>query len=266
MGRIYLVCLGLLLQPISTIQAQNAQSQPIVGPDGRNPTSLAPRPAQPSLEEQLRRKKAKDSSVFLPVADRPALSTDELLEPQERQQIEQLQDDMNLKDPDPRLRMHLGLAPTHAKTTTGPVDSWRFDPGIVWQAAYRLTDPQKSFTFWTGLHLASWYGTARSETSFSRFSVLYAGPLFAFEWRGKPRQTLAFGLAGFSRQADPEFPGRDHNLATRRFGLDGSGLWLNYGLGFRIAQGFEWETKIGLQSGASYLLSYASLGVSLWTD
>ena len=77
---------------------------------------------------------------------------------------------------------------------------------------------------------------------------------------------LAFGLAGISRQTDPNFPGKGAQTATKPFGLDGSGLWLTYGAGFRITQKFEWEAKIGIQSGASYLLTYMSLGVSLWTD
>lgn len=266
MGRLFLVSLGLLWGPQSAIQAQVAQSQPIFGPDGRNPSRAAPRPVQPSLEEQLRRKKANEPARPLPMADQPALSTDELLNHEERAQIDQLQESMNLKEPDPRFRMHLGLAPAVAQKLAGPVDTWRFEPGVIWQTAWRLTDPKNSYTLWTGLHLAAWNGTGRSATSFSRFSALYAGPLLAFEWRGTPRHTLALGLAGLSRQADPEFPGDKHKLTTQAFGLDGSGLWLNYGLGFRIARGFEWEARLGLQSGAAYMLSYMSLGVSLWID
>lgn len=266
MGGLFLVSLGLLFEPQSAIQVQIAQSQPILGPDGRGPAPLAPRPAQPTLEEQLRRKKNKEETRPLPNAEQPAMDTNELLEPQEQEQIEKLQEAMDLPDPVPRLRMHLGLAPAHAQKLAGPVDTWRFEPGIIWQTAFRLTDPQRSFTFWSGLHLAAWNGTGQSAASFSRFSALYMGPLLAFEWRGKPRHTLAFGLAGLSRQADPNFPGEQDRLSTKRFGLDGSGLWLNYGLGFRISQGFEWEVKAGLQSGAAYMLSYLSLGVSLWTD
>ncbi len=237
-----------------------------MGPDGRNPASVAPRPSHPTLEEQLQRKKSRETARPLPPADVPATATDELLGPEEKAHIEQIQEEMNLKDQDPRLRLSLGLAPTHAQKIAGPVDVFHFDPGVIWQTAWRVTDPKKSFTFWTGLHVASWYGTARSSTSFSRFAALHAGPLLAFEWRGKPRQTLAFGLAGSSRQADPEFPGHEHKLATKRFGLDGTGLWLTYGLGFRQASGWEWEAKAGVQSSASYLLSYVSCGVSLWTD
>lgn len=266
MGRLFLVSLGLFWGPHSAIQAQVAQSQPISGPDGRNPLRAAPRPVQPSLEEQLRRKQANEPAQALPTADQPALSTDELLNPEERQQIDQLQKSMDLKERDPRLRMHLGLAPAAAQKLAGPVDSWHFEPGVLWQTAWRLSDPNNAYTLWTGLQVAAWNGTGRSASSFSRFSALYAGPLVAIEWRGTPRQTLAFGLAGLSRMADPEFPGDQHQLTTQAFGLDGSGLWLNYGLGFRLAQGFEWEAKLGLQSGRAYMLSYMSLGVSLWID
>lgn len=264
MGRFFLVCLGLVFQSQSAIQAQIAQSGTILGPDGRGPSPLAPMPPQPSLEQQLQRKKIKDPERPLP--EEPALSTEELLSPEERRAADKLQESMNLKDVHPRFRMHIGLAPTLARKLSGPVDTFRFDPGIIWQAALRVTDPEKPFTFWTGLYLASWNGNARSSESFSRFAVVHAGPLLAFEWRGSMRQTLAFGLTGSSRQADPEFPGHKHQLATKRFGLDGSGLWLNYGLGFRVAQGFEWEAKAGVQSGAAYMLSYLSFGVSLWTD
>jgi hypothetical protein len=173
---------------------------------------------------------------------------------------------MDLKEAHPRFRLHLGLAPTLAKKLSGRADTFRFDPGIIWQSALRVTRPEASFTFWTGLYLAAWNGNARSSESFSRFAALYAGPLFAFEWRGDLRQTLSWGLAGVSRQADPDFPGHHHRLATKRFGFDGSGLWCNYGLGFRMNQGFELEAKAGVQSSSAYMLSYLSFGVSLWTD
>jgi hypothetical protein len=260
MDRAFLVCLGLLFQSQSALQAQIAQSGTILGPDGRGPARLAPKPSQPSLEEQLRRKKSPEPVKPLP--DEPAMSTEELLTPAERQAAATLQESMNLKDVHPRFRMHLGLAPARAQKLSGPASSFRFDPGLIWQSAWRLTDPEKSFTFWTGLHLAAWNG----NTSYARFATLYAGPLFAFEWQGSLRQTLAFGLAGVNRQADLEFPGHKLRLATKRFGFDGSGLWLNYGLGFRLSQGLEWEIKAGVQSSSAYLLSYMSFGVSLWTD
>jgi hypothetical protein len=266
MGRLHLVSLLLLCGTGSGIQAQIAQPGTIVGPDGRNPAAGTSRPAHPSLEEQLRRKKSRETAPPLPTPDAPATPTDELLAPEEKARIDQIQEEMNLKEQDPRFRLSLGLAPTHAQKFAGPVDKFHFDPGIIWQTAWRLSDPNKPYTFWTGLHAASWYGTARSSTSFSRFAVLHAGPLMAFEWRGKPRQTLAFGLSGSSRQADPEFPGDRHKLATKRFGLDGSGLWFTYGLGFRQTSGWEWEVKAGAQSSASYLLTFVSCGVSLWTD
>lgn len=264
MGRVFLVCMGLLFQSQSALQAQIAQSGTILGPDGRGPAPLAPRPAHPSLEEQLRRKKDKEATHPLP--DEPAMRTEDLLTPGERQAADALQESMDLKDVHPRFRLHLGLAPTLAKKLSGPVDTFRFDPGLIWQSALRVTDPEKSFTFWTGLYLAAWNGNARSSESFSRFAALYAGPLFAFEWRGAIRQTLSFGLAGVSRQADPEFPGHRHRLATKRFGFDGSGLWSQYGLGFRMSQGFELEAKAGVQSSSAYMLTYLSFGVSLWTD
>ncbi len=264
MGRFRLVYLGLLFQTQSVLQAQNAQPGGILGPDGRGVSRPAPKPAQPSLEEQLRRKRSKDPVEALP--QEPATRTDELLTPSERKAADELQETMNLKDVKPRFRMNLGLAPTVAQKLAGPVDTFRFDPGLIWQSAFRVTDPDKSFTFWTGLYLAAWNGTSRSAESFSRFAAFYAGPLLAFEWQGSLRQRVAFGLAGVSRQADPEFPGHQHKVATKRYGFDGSGLWLNYGLGFRLSQGFEWEAMAGVQSGSAYMLSYLSFGVSLWTD
>jgi hypothetical protein len=264
MARVFLVGLSLLFGTQNAVQAQIAQSETILGPDGRGPAPRAPRAAQPSLEEQLRRKKARDP--VRPLPDEPATRTEELLTPEEKREADALQESMNLKDVHPRFRMHLGLAPTWAQKISGPVSRFRFDPGQIWQAAFRVTDPERSVSFWTGLYLAAWNGTAASDSSFSRFAVLYAGPHLAFEWRGSIRQNLAFGLAGMSRQADQEFPGVKHRLATRTFGLDGSGLWMNYGLGFHLARGWEWETKAGVQTGAAYMLSYLSIGVSLWTD
>lgn len=264
MGRVFPLCLGLLFAPQSAVQAQISQSGTISGPDGTGPRTPMPRAAHPSLEEQLRRKKAQEPPASLP--QEPAMSTDELLSPAEKKAADELQVSMNLKNAQPRVRMHLGLAPALARKLAGPADRFRFDPGLVWQSAFRLTDPERSFTFWTGLYLAAWNGNARSETSFSRFAALYAGPLLAFEWKEPIRHTLAFGLAGVNRQADPEFPGDRLKQATKRYGLDGSGLWLNYGLGFPLSQGFEWEVKAGIQTSSAYMLSYLSFGVSLWTD
>jgi hypothetical protein len=179
MARFFLVSLGLLFGTPGVLQAQIAQSGTILGPDGRGPAPRAPRAAQPSLEEQLRRKKASDPARPLP--DEPATSTEELLTKEERLAAEALQQSMNLKDGPPRFRMHLGLAPTWAQKLAGPVARFRFDPGHIWQAAFRVTDPEHSFSFWTGLYLAAWNGTAVSDTSFSRFAVLYAGPQLAFD-------------------------------------------------------------------------------------
>jgi hypothetical protein len=264
MGRLFPLYWGLLFVSPSAVQAQITQSGGISGPDGTGPRAPRPPAAHPSLEEQLRRKKGQEPSVPLP--QEPAMSTDELLTPLEKKAADELQISMNLKNQRPRFRMHLGLAPAAARKIAGPADSFRFDPGLVWQSAFRLTDPERSFTVWTGLYLGGWNGDARSATSFSRFAVLYAGPLLAFEWKESFRQTLAFGLAGVNRQADPEFPGDKLKQATKRYGFDGSGLWFNYGLGFQLSQGFEWELKAGVQTSSAYMLSYVSFGVSLWTD
>jgi hypothetical protein len=264
MGRVFPLYLGLLFVSQSAVQAQITQSGSISGPDGTGPRAPRPPAAQPSLEEQLRRKKSQEPSAPLP--QEPAMNTDELLTPTEKKAADELQVSMNLKNVRPHFRLHLGLAPAAARRLAGPADSFRFDPGIVWQSALRLTDPERSFTFWTGLYLAAWNGNARSTAGFSRFAVLYAGPLVAFEWKEPFRQTLAFGLAGVNRQADPEFHGDKLKQATKRYGFDGSGLWLNYGLGFQLSQGFEWEVKAGIQTSSAYMLSYLSFGVSLWTD
>jgi len=259
MGRFFLLSLGLQLGLHGMVQAQIAQSQPIVGPDGRGPAPRAPRPSQPTLEEQLRRRKKQEQETprSWPNAEQPATPTDELLDPKEKAQIEAHQDTNEADDPAPRFRIHLGMAPARGN------DGWRFEPGVISETAMRLTDPARDFTFWSGLRLAAWSGTKRSDSSFSRFSVLYAGPLFAFEWKKPLRQTLSFGFAGVNRQADPEFPGE---TPTRRFGFDGPGLWLSHGLGFRINKGFEWEARLGVQSSSGYRLYYLSLGVSLWSE
>ncbi len=259
--------------------AQNSLSSSIQGPDGKRAPIAAPKPQQPSLEEQLRKRKKQQaeppSSVQRPIPNEPAMSTEELLGPMGKEAMDAGDGQGIFPEADPWFRLSLGLAPASASPAAGPIKTWRFEPGIVLENAYRLSDPKKASSFWLGMRLASWNGTGASETSFSRFSVVYIGPLFAFEWtsiadantpRSRFRQNLSFGIAGVSRQADRDFPGQNKSTMTQAFGLDGSGLWLAYGLRYQWIEGYELSSQVGLQNGAAYNLSYLSLGVNLWTD
>jgi len=259
--------------------AQNSPSSNIQGPDGKRSPTAAPKPKQPSLEEQLRKRKKQPAepptSAQRPMPNEPAMSTEELLGPMEKEQMVAREGQGIFPEADPWFRLSLGLAPAFASPAAGPIKTWRFEPGIVFENAYRLTDPKKASSFWLGLRLASWNGTGASEISFSRFSVMYIGPLLAFEWassadantpRSRYRQNISFGIAGVSRQADPDFPGQNKATMTLPLGLDGSGLWVAYGMRYQWIEGFELSSQLGLQNGAAYNLTYLSLGVNLWTD
>ncbi len=277
MHRRLLVCLLLFAGLSSSIQAENSQLAQIMGPDGRNKLRAAPLPSGPSLEEQLkkRQKQEQETPLGQRVPTEPATSTEELIDPKDRTTVDQLDRQAMIPEGTPWFRMSLALAPARGQRTSGSIKTWRYDPGIVFESSWRLTEDKKNPSFWLGWRMATWNGTAASEQSFARFSVLYLGPSLAFSWsppndadglRSLSRQSFAFGLAAVSRQADPLFPGQQKLTQTRPLGLEGAGLWLAYSFAYRITQGFEWEAKLGVQSGASSLITYASIGVNLWSD
>lgn len=277
MHRRLFVCLFLCSGLFSSAQAENSQFAQIMGPDGRNKLRAAPLPSGPSLEEQLRRrqKQEQETSIDSRIPTEPATPTEDLIDPKDRTSVEHLDRQAVIPEGIPWFRMSLGLAPARGQRMSGSIKTWRYDPGLVFENSWRLSDQKKPLSFWFGWRMAAWNGTAASDQTFARFSVLYFGPLFAFSWspatdadglRSLSRQSFAFGLAGVSRQADPNFPGQHKFTQTRPMALEGPGLWLAYGFAYRITQGFEWETKLGLQSGASSLITYASFGVNLWSD